>query len=1004
MIPPNIDHRTKKELIKQFKELSKTYTPEWRFNVDQPDAGTSLAMIFIDMFEQMIYRLNKTPYKNYISFLNMIDTKFLSIIPAEGYITFKLSTGMKDGIYIKKETQVFAVNKDIDERIIFETLGDIFVIPTPIKEIYGVSPKRDEIVHINTMQEDEQLKENFYFFNFDEGNNLQERILFLCSKDVFNINGNSEIVLSFHHNQYVDEEMKISKILGDEKIVEWFYMNEKGLHPFQQIRAIDNKIILHKKDKNAISLQEVEDFENRWIICKLKKQSCIKNMEASSIRIKVRNHDVLPDTIFVNDLEQPVNNFYAFGERFLTYDTLYISSEEVFSKKGASITLSIDFCIEKKEIEVNFPEKEINWKLIMKKSDFREPEKFEISISKVSWEYWNGKGWARLFIEDEYDTVFHTEKEASKRIRFKCPMDMDKTFVNTHDSYWIRVRVIKLENMFKTYGYYLSPFVKKMKLSYDYSMMQLPEKILQKSNMKIEDLTKKIIDTKENIVVFPTIDPMCPAIYIGFDHPPIGKPIKLFFLLNQNQFHEMPILEWQYFSKTGNEKDWKNLSVFDETEYLKKSGIVTFVGPMDFERNNLFGKELYWIRLIDQLGKYNDLNEGFQYPNIKNIFLNTIEISQKETIEEFFSVFPQEENKVCELLNKKVTNQEVWVNEYGYLNEQQMNQFIENKKFELYREKDEEGIVKEIWVKWKPVESFISSDENDRHYTIDSFEGKIFFGNGKNGKIPVAQEADSIKVKYSVSQGSLGNVKSFAIDSVDSTIAYIDKIFNVQDTMGGCDRESLENAIIRGPQKLRHLNKAVSNNDFENLAAEASRKVQSVKCFSNVNDKKKKEPGCITLVVLPKDYNDLAHHFYKLKNRIEEYLKERMPSTLIFSNKLYIVETDYVEISVYAQITTENIEDCFELEQKIAEKVKQFLNPLEGNYKKSGWQIGQIPNKMMIYNYIKSLKKVRSIDRINIFANFISRNKKKEIDIDVFKNKEFAVVVSGQHKINAIIK
>lgn len=92
---PRIDERNKEEIINYIKSIAPYYAPEWRVNLEDMDMGTVLALIFSEMFSGTIERLNKVPYKNFITFLNSINARLYPSVPAKGYITLNLVDGMK---------------------------------------------------------------------------------------------------------------------------------------------------------------------------------------------------------------------------------------------------------------------------------------------------------------------------------------------------------------------------------------------------------------------------------------------------------------------------------------------------------------------------------------------------------------------------------------------------------------------------------------------------------------------------------------------------------------------------------------------------------------------------------------------------------------------------------------------------------------------------------------------------------------------------------------------
>ena len=69
---PAIDTRTEEELLKEIERKAESYTPEWRFDRQHPDAGTALAFMFAKLHHRTISQFNRLLYKNQIDFYNRI--------------------------------------------------------------------------------------------------------------------------------------------------------------------------------------------------------------------------------------------------------------------------------------------------------------------------------------------------------------------------------------------------------------------------------------------------------------------------------------------------------------------------------------------------------------------------------------------------------------------------------------------------------------------------------------------------------------------------------------------------------------------------------------------------------------------------------------------------------------------------------------------------------------------------------------------------------------------
>ena len=113
-----------------------------------------------------------------------------------------------------------------------------------------------------------------------------------------------------------------------------------------------------------------------------------------------------------------------------------------------------------------------------------------------------------------------------------------------------------------------------------------------------------------------------------------------------------------------------------------------------------------------------------------------------------------------------------------------------------------------------------SEDAAARVFTLEvTSDGvmQVIFGNGINGKIP-ANNAE-IKVSYRYGQGYAGNILSGRITAFDTGSAIEGLIISSSSsTAGGSDSESLESMKANIPLMFRTQDRAVSLQDFKDLA------------------------------------------------------------------------------------------------------------------------------------------------------------------------------------------
>lgn len=136
---PNLDDRRFQDLVDEAKRLVQQRCPEWTdHNVSDP--GVTLIETFAWMTDQLIYRLNRVPERNYIKFLELIGVTLFPPTAARTDATFWLTGPQADVVRIPAATQVGTVRTETDEAIIFATTEELPIIPATLTQI-GSMPK-----------------------------------------------------------------------------------------------------------------------------------------------------------------------------------------------------------------------------------------------------------------------------------------------------------------------------------------------------------------------------------------------------------------------------------------------------------------------------------------------------------------------------------------------------------------------------------------------------------------------------------------------------------------------------------------------------------------------------------------------------------------------------------------------------------------------------------------------------------------------------------------------
>jgi predicted phage baseplate assembly protein len=148
---PNLDDRRFQHLVDEATRFVQQRCPEWTdHNVSDP--GVTLIETFAWMTDQLIYRLNRVPERNYIKFLELIGVTLFPPTAARSDVTFWLTGPQPDVVTIPSATQVATVRTESEEAIVFATTEDLAIVPATLIELgsmaKGKSTYRDMLPQV----------------------------------------------------------------------------------------------------------------------------------------------------------------------------------------------------------------------------------------------------------------------------------------------------------------------------------------------------------------------------------------------------------------------------------------------------------------------------------------------------------------------------------------------------------------------------------------------------------------------------------------------------------------------------------------------------------------------------------------------------------------------------------------------------------------------------------------------------------------------------------------
>lgn len=279
---------------------------------------------------------------------------------------------------------------------------------------------------------------------------------------------------------------------------------------------------------------------------------------------------------------------------------------------------------------------------------------------------------------------------------------------------------------------------------------------------------------------------------------------------------------------------------------------------------------------------------------------------------------------------------------------------------------------------WEGVADFADSGPDDRHFCLDDITGQIKFG--PSIKQPTGEERQYGKVppvdrlirfsSYRSGGGTIGNVGESTIKVLKSSIPYVDSVKNFERAREGTDAESLEMAKLKVPHVLRTNTRAVTREDFEYLAIQASSKVARAKSISpgDTTDNNL-SPGTMRVLLVPAvtecerfipvEQLDIPR---KVREEVRDYLDERR----LLGTRLELGEANYIYVSIEAHV---RIRRGYQKQtaEAIEKRLYQYINPICGGADGTGWPFGRglIPSE--IHACLQNIQNVDYIEDVKIY-------------------------------------
>jgi predicted phage baseplate assembly protein len=279
------------------------------------------------------------------------------------------------------------------------------------------------------------------------------------------------------------------------------------------------------------------------------------------------------------------------------------------------------------------------------------------------------------------------------------------------------------------------------------------------------------------------------------------------------------------------------------------------------------------------------------------------------------------------------------------------------------------------WDAWRVQESFAASGPEDRHFVLDAVGGELELGPSirqadggwsQAGAIPPKGAALRF-TRYRHGGGLRGNVAARTLNVLRTPLPGVDTVTNPRPALGGVDPEPIDHARRRAGMEIRSRSRAVTADDFEFLASEASPRVARAVCVPP------QDGGPIPLHLLPKVQDpDRLIPWAELQpdesllREVADYLDDRR----LIGTNVRLLPCRLRGISIVASVAPEPLADPGRVERDVRHALEIYLNPYIGGSQSgrgAGWPLGRPLNQGELYGIVHAVSGVSFVHWLRIY-------------------------------------
>lgn len=583
------------------------------------------------------------------------------------------------------------------------------------------------------------------------------------------------------------------------------------------------------------------------------------------------------------------------------------------------------------------------------------------SNPELLWEYFDGTGWTRLELQADETQDF----QRTGSLRFNVPTTLRPTDVSGKTNHWIRARLIRgdygreritvrtkpdpndasatIQEVIRDASDFHPPLVVNMRIRYSVTTEVLPRYVLTQDSGSIRDQSDANRTGGASVEGFVPLSVLMArlagetgansdrALMLGLNSTLEGEPINLLLLVQERDHDAFAPLTVEALV---NDR-FEQLPVRDTTRALGESGLLSLSFAIRPSPRDLFGKTLTWLRLRPSPAPAT----GEWTPVIRGAYINATWASATETLSlESLGSSDGRPSLTVQVARPPLLHDSLELRVREPLDEEERrNMLLAAPDSVKFAEADLPG----DWVLWQQVPDPNDCGPDDRVYALDEISGEIQFGDGLHGMIPPIGRDSIVAFSYQRTEPSVAGAAGVPANLVAersplqlvTPVEGVEAAFAADRAAGGSPPENNERVLRFGNARLRHRERALALQDFEDLALQTSADVAQARAFRS------KDGLRVVVVMRGADPIPDASQRRALKRTLQQ-----AASPLFAEPATISIEAPRVRrLRLHLKLRVDSLEDAGMLATAVRRALQTFFDSVSGGLAATGWPLGAAP-------------------------------------------------------------